>query len=313
VDRTRLSDRYLVDARLGRRTLLALGGAALLAACGGSGGSSGAPGSQQGAPAPSGAPGAGGAGGFVLVQRYPNTALTPGSVRLPVSIATPDGGLLQDGPAELTGRILDGPDAGAAVLDDVRAARHATPGGIPYWPVTAELTGAGIYYLAVDGAAGEPTPFQLFDPAEVAIPTPGSALPAFDTPTVDDARGVTPICTRSPAPCPFHDVTLAQALETGLPVVYLVGTPAHCSTGTCAPGLDALVELADTYAGRATFVHAEIYADDAATEVAPAVTDLGLDYEPVVYVAGADGVVRERLDIVWDAADLDAALSRHLT
>lgn len=269
-----------------RRSFFALGAGALFAACG----SKNSPSST----------------GFVVVQRYPNTSLTPGAVRLPFGIATPDGSLQTTGPAELTGRLLD---SAGTTLSTFTLPIHATDIVVPYWAVEAVLTAPGIYGVQVDGAIGEPTPFQLFDPADVAIPTVGSALPGFDTPTVADARGVDPICTLEPA-CPFHEATLTDALAIGKPVVYIIGTPAHCATGTCAPGLEFLVDLAPTYAGGATFVHAEVYADNAATTVAPAVRALALDYEPLVFVTGPDGVVRERIDIIWDRADMAATLER---
>src|SRR5215207_9306937 len=44
---------------------------------------------------------------FVVVQRYPNTSLTAGTVRLPVSIASSDAKLLTDGPERLTGTLRD--------------------------------------------------------------------------------------------------------------------------------------------------------------------------------------------------------------
>ena len=58
--------------------------------------------------------------------------------------------------------------------------------------------------------------FQLLDPAEVAIPSAGGQLRPFDTPTVDDPRGVDPICSRLEGVCPLHEVTLTQALAAEL-------------------------------------------------------------------------------------------------
>jgi hypothetical protein len=152
--------------------------------------------------------------------------------------------------------------------------------------------------------------FQVFDPSEVAVPTPGDVLPPFETPTVDDARGVDPICTRDPEPCPFHDVTLTEALASGRQVVYLVGTPAFCSTGTCAPGLESLIEVAADVGDTYTFVHAEVYVDDTATTVAPAVEAVSLFYEPTIFVTDADGVVLDRLDSVWNTDELRETLER---
>ena len=60
--------------------------------------------------------------------------------------------------------------------------------------------------------------------------------------------------------------------------------------------------------GAATVVHADVFADDAATEIAPAVLALGIEYEPVAYLIDAEGVLVDRLDAVWDAGELAARL-----
>ena len=126
-------------------------------------------------------------------------------------------------------------------------------------------------------------------------PTSGRLLPPFDTPTVDNHRGVEPYCTLTPKPCPLHDVTLTQALASGKPVAYMIGTPAHCQTGTCAPALEFLVKSHDRVGDAVVMVHADVYSDDAATTVAPAVTALGLEYEPVLYLV-KDGTDRQGPD-----------------
>ncbi|MEI8238151.1 MAG: hypothetical protein WCI22_01915, partial [Actinomycetota bacterium] len=51
-------------------------------------------------------------------------------------------------------------------------------------------------------------------------------------------------------------------------------------------------------------VHADIYADNAATKVAPAIDALHVDYEPIIYLIDAKGSVVDRLDGVWDASEL---------
>ncbi len=302
-----------------RRQFLALGGSVVLgglvAACGGdseepgSGGSSGTD-STASATDGQGSVGAGTADGFTVVQRYPSgQRLTPGEVRLAISIASSNGSLLTDGPAVLTGVIRN---EQGQTIDTIEAPRRGAGLDVPYWSITTTIPERGLYELALDGATGDPTPFLIFDSAEVSIPTVGTTLPPFDTPTTDDARGVDPVCTRLDGPCPFHDVTLTEALAAGKPVVYIIGTPAHCATATCGPGLDFLMAAAEQYGDVATFVHAEVYADPEATEVAPAVTEYTLDYEPVVWITDAEGTVVRRIDIVWDADELGEMLAASL-
>ena len=242
-----------------------------------------------------------------VVQRFPQV-LVPGDVRLPISLAD-QAGLLTDGdlPASLTARLVNA-ETGATVASDLVAARHDAGLSIPYWPFRVNVADVGLYSLVVDGGPPDGAAVQVLDPSAVTIPLVGSPLPAFDTPTFDDARGVDPICTRTPEPCPFHDVTLTDALASGRPVIYLIGTPAHCSTGTCSPALDGLLELRDELSATYAIVHAEVYTDDTATHVAPAVTSYAMTYEPALFVTGRDGTIVERLDAVFDSVELREVL-----
>ena len=241
------------------------------------------------------------------MQRFPQV-LVPGDLRLPISLAD-QAGLLADGnlPETLTARLVNA-ETGATVASDLVATRHDAGLSIPYWPFRVNVADVGLYSLVVDGGPQDGAAVQVLDPSEVTIPLVGSPLPAFDTPTVDDARGVNPICTRTPEPCPFHDVTLTDALASGRPVVYLIGTPAHCSTGTCSPALDGLLELRDELSATYVIVHAEVYTDDTATQVAPAVTSYAMTYEPALFVTGRDSTIVERLDAVFDSVELREVL-----
>ncbi|MDA3004238.1 MAG: hypothetical protein O3A62_04110, partial [Actinomycetota bacterium] len=152
--------------------------------------------------------------------------------------------------------------------------------------------------------------FSVLERDQVLLPKVGDTLPRFDTPTFDNARGVDPICTRLPKPCPFHELTLTEALQLKKPVAYLVGTPAHCSTGTCTPALNQLIGVARTLVDRAVFVHAEVYTDDTATVVAPAVKAFAMTFEPALFIVDANLEIVERLDAVFDTKEITEALAR---
>lgn len=251
-------------------------------------------------------------GDLQIVKRFAPTGTVPGTVRLPVSLADTRGILGNDGsrqfPGTLTASAVDS-TTGETVFADVVATRHGDDLSVPYWPIIAEVTKPGVYVLRLVEAPESEVSFQVEDPDVVEMPVPGRALPPFETPTVDDSRGVTPICTRSEGTCPFHDVTLTEALAAGKPVVYLVGTPAHCTTGTCAPALEAMIGVASSIGERATFVHADIYADKNATQIAPAITALKMQFEPALFVTDSGGTVLTRLDVVFDADEIRGALA----
>jgi hypothetical protein len=238
-----------------------------------------------------------------IVQRFPQIQV-PGRIRLPISLADQSGLLSgEDLPATLSASLVNA-ETGSVVVENVTANRHDAGMSIPYWPFRLDVAEIGIYSLVVDGGPVDGAGVQVVDPSTISVPLIGAPLPPFDTPTFDDARGVDPICTRTPEPCPFHDVTLTSALASGLPVVYLIGTPAHCSTGSCAPALDGLLALKDELADRYTVVHAEVYTDDTATTVAPAVTNYAMTYEPALFITDANGTIVERLDAVFDEVEL---------
>ena len=246
------------------------------------------------------------------MKRFPTTGLVPGSIRLPISLADTSGVLTTDGkvklPQTLTGKVIDAA-SGDVVVASVSADKHDVNMPTPYWPFIVDVQKVGVYLLILDAAPESEMSFQVEERVNVLSPLVGDALPPFDTPTVDNKRGVDPICTSPQGTCPFHEVTLTEALQSGKPVIYLIGTPAYCKTGTCAPGLDALIALSKKVGDAAVFVHADVYTDKTATTAAPAVLAYKLAYEPLLYITDAKGVLVNRLDAVFDVTEMSSALA----
>ena len=203
--------------------------------------------------------------------------------------------------------------------------------GSPVATVPASLHGEGVpnAYYALRHTFAEPgrydvnvdfegqvltRPVQVAAPQDVQLVQPGERAVPVVTPTTADAAGVEPICTREPA-CPFHGISLADALANGRPTAFLVSTPLFCQTAVCGPVLDLLVDGAQ---GRPDLdvVHAEVYADAVAkrdvarARLTEAVTAYGLSFEPSLLLVDGSGIVVDRLDFVYDASELRAALDQ---
>jgi hypothetical protein len=283
---------------LDRRTFLLATGALALAACGGGGNSSkGDDGGDDGEGASS---------GFTLFNRGVSSLPIPGRPRFTVAVGNAST-ILSDGPAELHGSITDAD--GKVVIPSISAKRRRVNEGIVYWDFRPELAAVGIYTLHVDGANADGLPIQINDPATVKVPYPGKALPPVDTPTTADGRGVDPICTRLAGACPYHSTTLAEALASGKPVAYIIGTPAHCQIGSCGPGLEYLIDaLGDDGSGFAV-VHAEVYVDDTATTTTDAIAAYSMEYEPALFLTDSKGTLVNRLDYMWDPTELAEAIA----
>lgn len=200
---------------------------------------------------------------------------------------------------------------GKPVGDPISATSHADGVPVAYFPVRTTIAEPGTYSMTttVNGTSLS-SPLRVADPGSTTLVLPGQPLPVVDTPTVDDPRGVDPICTRKPEICEFHTVDLAAALAAGSPTALLVSTPQFCQIGVCGPVLNLLMETRNRYPG-ITFVHAEVFANLEGPPKAPTtatVAAMGLTFEPSLFLVGPDGIVKERLDIVFDRTEIAAGL-----
>ena len=244
---------------------------------------------------------------MAIVQRWVPDQLGPGKVRLPVSLAD-NAGLLMKGPTTLNAKVLNYLD-NTVVEEGLIAERlWLGEGTAPFWVFYAEVKDVAMYSLVVEGGPDDGAAFQIRDPQNLEVVHVGDSLPALETPTTSDHRGVEPYCTRVPTPCPFHELTLADALATGQRVVFMVGTPAHCQTGVCAPVLEGLIEVTKEFSD-VIFVHADVYADETATTTAPAVKAFNLTFEPVLWVTDTSGVITHRFEGVWHASEVRQVLA----
>lgn len=200
---------------------------------------------------------------------------------------------------------------GVAVGDPIATVAHDDGVPVAYFPVRTTIDEAGSYTLTttVDGVDVS-APMMVSDATTSLLIQPGQALPKVDSPTLVDARGVDPICTRLPEICPYHEVDLATALDSGTPTVLLVSTPQFCQIGVCGPVLNLIMEAGLDHPTLTT-IHAEVFAtpEGPAGATAPVVDAVGLTFEPSLFVVGADGIVTERLDIVFDRAEIAEAFA----
>ncbi|MBK6668335.1 MAG: hypothetical protein IPG46_01140 [Actinobacteria bacterium] len=225
-------------------------------------------------------------------------------------------------------------DADGAPLDSIAGSatftvsRKGTPVGEPitvpgrseglmrgYLALPFETDQDGVYDIVATYEGRQLDASVQFWPADkVKYPQIGDPLPSIATPTVDDHRGVDPICTADP-PCPLHTKNLAEVLGMGSPVAVLVSTPAYCQTAICGPVLGLVQAAAPKFPG-ITFIHAEVYANpakvasiDEATP-APIVDAFSMPFEPALFIADGSGALLARLDSIFDANELADTLKK---
>lgn len=200
--------------------------------------------------------------------------------------------------------------------DPITVERHADGVPTPYFPLRFTPDEPGVWGVAttLDGKNAEQA-FQVTPASEMKLVQRGQKLPAVKTATTADPLGVDPLCTRLSGPCPFHSTSLDVALQAGAPIALLVATPEFCQTAICGPVLDLVLEQQAAFP-TVQFLHTEVYKDARAegnvnsATTAEIVDQLGLTYEPALFLATPDGTVVERLDNSFDRGELRNGLTR---
>jgi hypothetical protein len=251
-------------------------------------------------------------GGLALVALFAasESAVHTGSVqRLPFAFANARGLLVEDLPPVVRVRVEHGHDV---VLGPTDVAVRSEGLSRPYIPVEVRPRVPGVHRVVaeVDGAEAEAA-MQVTPPTDTRL-IPGRGLPAVVTPTVQDHRGVSPICTKTPT-CPLHDITVRAALAEQRPLAVLVASPGTCDVSFCPPALELLLDAREGH-DAVRFVHAEVYLDATDTSGFARTTDVvqafGLDFEPALFLTDRRGIIQQRLDHVYDRSELDEALRR---
>lgn len=189
---------------------------------------------------------------------------------------------------------------------------------VRYFPLRTTLPTPGIYDLEVDiDGQRIALPVQAFAPEDVQIIVPGAVFPALSTPTVVAPGPMDPLCTLFDGPCPFHQHSVDEILDAGEPLALLIATPAYCQTSYCGPVLETLIESARNFPS-VSAIHLEVYENpdevdgnllDERLRLVPAFAELGLTFEPSLFLIDRDGVLVDRIDNVFDSAELELALA----
>jgi len=151
--------------------------------------------------------------------------------------------------------------------------------------------------------------------SKFSAPGYDDAAPRSVTPTVAEVGGdASRLCSNRP-PCALHTLSIASAIEAGAkPLVVVFATPALCTSAICGPELESVLQLHQTYAERANFVHVEIYEHPFdGQRVVKTVDEWRLPSEPWTFVIDRSGTVRDRFEGSAPADEVEPALKALLT
>jgi hypothetical protein len=142
------------------------------------------------------------------------------------------------------------------------------------------------------------------------IPKAGEKAPVIHTPTASEAGGdLAKIDTRVP-PDQMHEVDFAETVGKK-PIVLVFATPALCQSRVCGPVVDVAQQVADSYDGKADFIHMEIWNDnDIEKGPRPQVQAFNLESEPWTFLIDENGIVRDRIEGAFGVSELEEAMRK---
>jgi hypothetical protein len=168
--------------------------------------------------------------------------------------------------------------------------------------------------VSTDDQAFEEFPFRFTVRERSDEPMIGDAAPPSEQATLGTVTAIEEIDSSYPPRTAMHDTTIASAISSGSPSVVAFATPAFCTSRTCAPVMDTVMDpLFTTYGDRAEFIHVEPYVlrdlrSSFARNPVPAAREWQLQTEPWIFVVGRDGRVTAKFEGIVSVDEVESAL-----
>ena len=214
--------------------------------------------------------------------------------------------------------------SGGPVTGTATAVFHEWPFGTRGSYVTElSFAEAGRWLLSIDlGPGYAPVELPLDVEETSSVRDIGELAPFSASKTIADSGGdLSTITSHYAADPDLYQLTIAESLITGRPSVIVFASPAFCTTPTCGPQVETVIELKALYRDQASFIHVEVYDNPAEIQgdlslarLSPVLSEWGLDQvqgyvnESWVFVLGRDGRIAARFEGYAALTELEAAL-----
>jgi hypothetical protein len=264
----------------------------------------------------------GGPGGVSVI--IVTTDLAVGTNRVVFGLVDLDGMAVRSKEAQVRAIYL--PPAQA--VGEVKAAATAR---FTRWPVgeqgvfatRLEFDRAGFWGLEVTVARADGTSVVARGAFEVkqvsATPAIGAAAPRSVNLTARDVPDLSALTSANPPDPDLYRLSIAEALDSGKPLVVVFATPAFCVSATCGPQVEVISAVKERHREQANFIHVEVFANPQeikggrpAGGFVPAVAEWGLPTEPWTFIVDKEGKVRAKFEQFTTEEEIEAALAEVL-
>ncbi len=240
-----------------------------------------------------------------------------GGNRIGVALVSREGPVTEPTATFVLRHLDDNPDEALRAAAVFRQWPYTSRG---LYTATAEFDRPGTWELTAEVEGdGEPRSASLtFEVAELTrAPNVGERAVKSRNRLESDVDGIDRLTTGSLQDPDLYAITIADAVESGLPTVIVFASPAFCVNAVCGPQVEVLQELKNRYRGRAHFVHVDIYdnpheiqGDLSVAEISPVVAEWGLPSIEWTFVIDRNGEVSSRFEAFATFEEVEEALKR---
>ena len=187
--------------------------------------------------------------------------------------------------------------------------------------LTFDQPGSWAIQATVLGDDGLPKKAALFFdvPAETHAPAVGDIAIHSRSKTIHDVETLSQLTTGSMQDEDLYQVSIGDAVESGLPTVIVMASPAFCTNAVCGPQVEVLRDLKNEFAGQANFVHVDYYdnpheiqGDLGRAVLSPVAREWNIPSTEWSFVIDREGVVAGRFEGFTPLEELRQALKRVL-
>ncbi len=150
-------------------------------------------------------------------------------------------------------------------------------------------------------------------------PDVGKVAPPSENKTLADVEEMSELTTGSLRDPDLYRITIADAIDSGMPTVVVMASPAFCINAVCGPQVEVLQQLKDKYRGRANFIHVDLYdnpdeiqGDLSRARISPTVLEWRLPSAEWSFVIDRNRKIAARFESFATFDELDQALGRVL-
>ena len=187
--------------------------------------------------------------------------------------------------------------------------------------LTFDQPGRWAIQATVPGDDGLPRKASLFFdvPVETRAPAVGDPAIPSRSKTIHDVETLSQLTTGSMQDEDLYQLSILDAIESGLPTVIVMASPAFCVNAVCGPQVEVLRELKNEFADQANFVHVDYYdnpheiqGDLSRAVLSPVAKEWNIPSAEWSFVIDREGVIAGRFEGFTPLEELRQALKRVL-